>query len=97
METIIVTVTDEKGRFSEDLEVPVGLEAQKLKEDIVQTLEGWRPELCLDSFRLELKAGRSGRILQKNETLEEAGVWNGGYLILASAETAGRQTRETGR
>ena len=82
MKTIIVTVTNEKGEFCEDLEVPTDLELKKLKEDIIQTLEGWRPELYLDYFQTEVKHGRTGCTLKEEDTLEEAGVWNGDYIIL---------------
>ena len=42
MDVIIITVTDERSLICQDLEVPADLEASKLKEDIIKTLEGWR-------------------------------------------------------
>lgn len=82
METVIVTMTDEKESFFFDLEVPIGLPVSKLKDDIVQTLNGYRPELCLSSTGMAIMNRRGERVLQEEETLEQAGVWNGDYLTL---------------
>lgn len=82
MEFIMVTVTNEKSSFFVDLEVPADLTLDKLKEDIVQTLNGYLPELCLDTFSTGILSNRAGRLLKPEETLEEAGVWSGDYLTL---------------
>lgn len=82
MDTIIVTVTDKKSSFFQDLEVPTDLTVDKLRDDIVQTLNGYRPELYLDSFSTKIFSGRLGRQLADTETLGEVGVWNGDYLML---------------
>lgn len=58
------------------------LEERKLRDDIVQTIMGYRPELYMDSFALALYGNRCGRMIREEETLEEAGVWNGDYLLL---------------
>ena len=49
MENIIVTVTDEAGHFSYDIEVSTKLEMNKLLNDIVEALNGYNPELFLNA------------------------------------------------
>ncbi len=85
MDVIIVTVTDERSLICQDLEVPADLEASKLKEDIIKTLEGWRPEYTADFYQTRIRCGRTGKYLKDDETLNQAGVWNGDYLILCRA------------
>lgn len=84
METIIVTITDERGSFFIDVEVPIDLPMGKLKDDIVQTLNGYCPELYLVSLGTEIISKRCKKVLRDEETLEQAGVWNGDYLTLIS-------------
>lgn len=82
METIIITVTDERRTFFCDLEVPVELEFGRLKEDMVQTLNAYKPELYLKASRVQLFCNRTEHLLAADETLEKAGVWNGDFITI---------------
>ena len=80
MGAIIVTVTDEAKRFAVDLEVPDMQKIETLKEDIIGSLNGYKPELYLTPFSMELYSERLKRIINSHETLAQAGVWNGDYI-----------------
>lgn len=87
MENIIVTVTDEAGHFSYDLEVSTKLEINKLLNDIVEALNGYNPELFLNALRYEVVCIRTNHIIGSGETLEDAGIWNGDILVLKRKES----------
>ena len=78
MKHLIVTVEEPYLNESYDLEVPQDLAVVQLTEDILETLKGYRPDrICRDAERTVLKVPRLERVLGPNETLYEAGVWNG--------------------
>lgn len=82
MENIIVTVTNVSKTFLYDLELPVTVSVGKLRDDIVETLNGYNQSLFLRTACTELFCNRIGRRLNDHETLESAGVWNGDYITL---------------
>ncbi len=82
MENIIVTVTNLNKAYLYDLEVPTNVSIDKLKNDIVEALNGYKPDLFLQTATTELFCNRFGRQLKSNETLESAGVWNGDYITI---------------
>ncbi len=82
MDNIIVTVTNLSKSYMYDLEVPTNLTIDKLKDDIVETLNGYNPDLYLRTPTTELFCNRIGRKLLPDETLESAGVWNGDYITV---------------
>lgn len=82
MENIIVTVTNISKSFLYDLELPVTVTIDKLKDDVVETLNGYNPDLFLQAATTNLFCNRIGRQLSGDETLESAGVWNGDYITL---------------
>ena len=82
MDSIIITVTNIKKSFLYDLEVPVNLTIDKLKDDIVETLNGYNPDLFLRTATTDLFCNRIGRKIKPEETLEMAGVWNGDYITI---------------
>lgn len=82
MNSIIVTLTDKNRSFVYDLEVPSELEVDKLKDDIVEALNGYNPNLFLRTAEVELLCNRSGKQLLPEDTLESAGVWNGDYITV---------------
>lgn len=65
-----------------DLELPTNITIDKLKDDIVEALNGYNPDLYLRTATTELFCNRLGRQLTSNETLIEAGVWNGDYITI---------------
>lgn len=82
MDSIIVTITDKDKSFFYDVEVPSNLETAKLKDDIVETLNGYEPALNLNSAAICLFCSRINKKLNENETFTEAGVWNGDYITV---------------
>ncbi len=82
MENIIVTVTNVAKTYLYDLELPTEITVDKLKDDIVEALNGYNPELFLRTASIELFCNRIGRRLQAEDTLESAGVWNGDYITI---------------
>lgn len=82
MESIIVTVTNIAKAYLYDLEVPTNITIDKLKDDIVEALNGYNPDLFLRTATTELFCNRIGRQLKADETLESAGVWNGDYITI---------------
>lgn len=82
MKQIIVTVRNESGDYAYDMEIPVDLEAEKLLDDIVQTLNGCDPSLYLQTGHYELFCERKGQALDGERTAEEAGVRNGDFIVL---------------
>lgn len=82
MENIIVTVTNLSKSYFYDLEVPTNIIVDKLKDDIVEALNGYNPDFYLKTATTELFCNRIGRQLRSEETLENAGVWNGDYITI---------------
>lgn len=82
MENIIVTVTNQQKSFFYDIEVPIELAISNLKDDIVETLNGYNPNLFLKTATVSLLCNRTGHVLADNETMETAGVWNGDYITI---------------
>lgn len=82
MGNIIVTVTNISKSYFYDLEVPINITIDKLKDDIVEALNGYNPDLYLKTAATGLFCNRIGRQIQSDETLENAGVWNGDYITI---------------
>ena len=82
MENIIVTVTNISKSYLYDIEVPTNITIDKLKDDIVEALNGYNPDLFLRTATTEFFCNRIGRQLKAEETLENAGVWNGDYITI---------------
>ena len=82
METIIITVTDFSKRFMYDLETPLDVKIGKLKLDILETLKGYNEGLFESINDIELFFNRQGKQLLPEETLIDAGVWNGDFITI---------------
>lgn len=82
MKKIIITITDTQKTDFYDLEVPTDVIFEKLKKDIVDTLNGYIGGLHLEAERVAFISNRTGKQLSENDTLEEAGVWNGDYITV---------------
>lgn len=82
MRNVIVTITDKTRSFACDFELPVNAKIKKLKEHIVEALNGYNPNLQLNVVFVELYCTRKGKNLVNDETLEEAGVWDGDYIVV---------------
>lgn len=81
MSRAMLTVTLEEKGLSLDLEVPTDLPAADLCSLIVRAL--W-PEVEENNGTLQMKALPIGRALLPHETLADAGVWDGGWLVIQS-------------
>lgn len=80
MSTITVTVCDEKRSFSYDLEVPVMQTMDTLSSDIIEVLEGCNE--VIKKTHVQFFVPRLKRIINNYETLGQAGVYNGDYLVI---------------
>lgn len=81
METVMITIRDEKGSFVYDLELPYDLEAAPLSASIAEALIHYNHRLPLTG-KETLYVPRVHRKLQPDETLGQAGVRNGDYIVL---------------
>ena len=82
MESIIVTITNPTRSFFYDIEVPTTVTFDKLKEDIVEALNGYKPNLFLGAATSIILCNRTNHLLADEETIESAGIWNGDYLTI---------------
>lgn len=81
MEMVMVTLRDEGHTFAYDLELPYEMEAERLIGQIVQALHAYNHHLTLSpSCKLYLPHER--QVLRPCESLAQAGVHNGDYLVL---------------
>ena len=80
MNTITVTVCDQQKTFSYDLEVPVMQTMDTLSEDIIEVLEGCHVHLPQSNAKFFVP--RLKRVINSYETLGQAGVWPGDYLVI---------------
>ena len=83
MEQIIVTVCDRPSGYRQDMEIPTGVPAKQLLDDITQALMGYEPSLRWDLSQIALSVPRLG-LLEESETALEAGVRNGEYLYIVA-------------
>lgn len=80
MERVIVTVKRAGEARVRDLEVPAEVKANQLTELIAGALQ-WQSDAAGQSLHYEIKAEPLGRLLQPHESLAEAGVWDGSWLV----------------
>lgn len=84
MQRVIVTVKRQNEARVRDLEVPTDIAAAQLAQTIAHTLN-WDINLAGAATQYQIEAhiaGRPGRILPPDETLANAGVWDGAWLVL---------------
>ncbi len=82
MDNIIITVTDIPKSYLYDIEVPTDIRTDKLKGDIVEVLNGYNPNLSLNSSSIQLLCNRTGKQIMSDETFSEAGIWSGDYITI---------------
>src|SRR5437763_6247123 len=78
---VVVTVKRKDEARVRDLEVPVNIEAQRLAEMISRALR-WETDMAGQRITYLIEAHPLGRLLQPDETLASAGVWDGSWLVL---------------
>jgi len=78
---VIVNVRRPGERFGRDLEVPAEVDAEQLAEMIARAL-GWEGPIAERPIRHIIIVEPAGRVLQAQESLSDAGLWDGSYLLL---------------
>lgn len=79
---MVVTVVRDGENKGRDLELPATVPAAILA-GMVNNVMGWDSGESVD---YEIEAHPGGRFLKPDESLEEAGVWDGGWLIFYPVE-----------
>ena len=80
MQRVIVTVNRQGEARVRDLEVPAEVEAERLSKMIAQALR-WDSDQAGEHIEYEIMAEPPGRTLLPHETLADAGVWDGAWLV----------------
>jgi len=87
MQRVIVTVKRQNEARVHDLEVPAEMPAKELAQTIARALN-WDINLpgVVPQYQIEAHvSGKPGKVLQPDETLAGAGVWDGAWLVLQTA------------
>jgi hypothetical protein len=87
MQRVIVTVKRQNEARVRDLEVPAEMPAKELAQTIARVLN-WDINLpgAIPQYQIEAHiSGKPGKVLQPDETLAGAGVWDGAWLVLQAA------------
>jgi len=82
VDKIIITCTDLDGSFFVDIEVPAKISFIKLRDPIITTLQAYDRRLRFDRTRTVFLCNRTGRGIDANESMEDAGIWNGDYVTI---------------
>ena len=82
MKKIIVTLTNENNSFFFDMELPTQYPVAKMCSTIVDLLNQNQSKIVFKVAGLLLVANRQKKIIPPNNTLEEAGIWNGDYITV---------------
>lgn len=79
MESVIVTVKHQSRTGSKDLELPVDVPVKELANMIAYALH-WDSNVTGRVSIYHIHADPPGRLLEPDETLEDAGVWDGSII-----------------
>jgi hypothetical protein len=85
MQRVIVTVKRQNEARVRDVEVPADMPADQLARTIARALN-WEINLggALTQYQIEAyTASNTSRVLQPDETLANADVWDGAWLVLS--------------
>jgi hypothetical protein len=80
MQRAIVTVKRQQESRVRDLEVPTDVEARRLAQMIAQALH-WESDAAGQPIEYEIMAEPPGRTLGPQESLADAGAWDGTWLV----------------
>ena len=80
MKKIIVTLTNENNSFFFDMELPTQYPVEKMYSTIVDLLNQNQSKVTFKVAGFFLGANRQKKIISPQNTLEEAGIWNGDYI-----------------
>jgi len=80
MQRAIVTVKRQQESRVRDLEVPTDVDAGRLAQMIAQALH-WESDAAGQPIEYEIMADPPGRVLAPEESLADAGAWDGSWLV----------------
>jgi hypothetical protein len=78
---VIISVSRSGDGQVHDIEVPATMQAGQLAKLIARSM-GWGSDAASRSLRYRVEVHPLGRVLAEAETLAEAGVWDGAWLVL---------------
>lgn len=87
MQRVIVTVKRQNEARVRDLEVPAEVESERLSSMIARALR-WERNSAGQPLEYEIMAEPPGRVLAPQESLAEAGAWDGSWLVLQPTRRA---------
>ncbi len=82
MQKIIVTVTDKENTFFLDMELPTEYPVKKMCPSIVKLLNQNQSKKVFKVQGFFLGSSKKKKIISPERTLEQAGIWNGDYIIV---------------
>jgi hypothetical protein len=80
MQRVIVTVKRQGEAQVRDLEVPAEIDSESLSKMIAEALR-WESDPSGQPIEYEIMAEPPGRVLAPQESLAEAGAWDGAWLV----------------
>lgn len=80
METAIVTIKTRNGQFERDAELPADLPVSTLSAKLLETLKNLDHHTFASLSVLSLSC--NGKMLDKEKTLNELGIWDGSIIIV---------------
>lgn len=83
MESVIVTIKSCDGSRYYDMQLPANMPAKALSGKILSLLRNYDPEFVRQVRGHSINAESIGRYLDDDETLEEAGIWDGSIITLS--------------
>ena len=94
MERVIVSVKRTDNESARDLELPAGIALGQLVEMVAQALR-WPfiPDEPLGGYQVEARP--PGRQLRPDETLAQAGAWDGAWLIFHPGQSVMEDSKYT--
>lgn len=82
MENVIVTIKSRDGGRYYDMQLPANMPAKALSGKILSLLRNYDPEFVRQVHGHSVNVLSIGRHLDDDETLEEAGIWDGDIITL---------------
>ena len=83
-DTFIVTVTNEERSFEQDMELPSGMLISELSSQILVILKDIHEDIFSQWLSCRLECGN--KILNKDDTLVKASVFDGSMIVVREGE-----------
>ncbi len=80
LQSSLITIICDEFKFEADFELPTFLKIEKLELKMIESLKTLNPSLffCVSGLTFVF----NGRILDKNESLSSAGIWDGAIVTM---------------